>query len=117
MKIRNIVLVTLLGLIAIDGFAEEYPFACESKEISIFKHNRYLSIDDSNNLYPLYVLDKKTIKIDRKNKIMKVWSTLVGSPKSRDDMIKRFKNNDYRNFGYMTDYMIIDFKNMKYKTA
>lgn len=112
MKKSVLVLLALgISLMATD----ELPFVCEQSDISWAGDNRYFRVGDSEGT-PLILADSKTIQIDRKNKIIKVWTVGLASNERRKEMINRH-GYQYGKYGYSKSLDILDYNNMRYKFA
>lgn len=89
---------------------------CSEDELSFSNDKRYFyvaSSDDSSSI----LADGKTITIDKKNKIIKVWTVWLATEVGRQNTIESLgKYENYDNFGYSKDLEIINYGNMKRKT-
>lgn len=91
----------------------KWSLACTDSELQVYNpsSNRYFSVGGSND-YPLILADTKTISIDRKKKLIKVWTTWLASDSGRQSYINQLGNN-YSDYGVMKKLGIIDYGNMR----
>lgn len=96
---------------------EKMPVCAES-EISFTNDKRYFEVaSTADNSFPLIVADSKTIKIDKKSKIIKIWTTWIASDSERQNKISTLgQYNNYDNFGYDKGLDTINYGSMKSKT-
>lgn len=89
---------------------------CSEDELSFSNDKRYFYV--SSGGYSSSILaDGKTITIDKKNKIIKVWTVWLATENGRQDYIESLgKYDNYDNFGYRKNLTIINYGNMKNKT-
>lgn len=108
--------ITLWGIEGKEVSANDWPFVCESSNLSFLNNKRYFKVAFSGDgSYPAIMADTKTIQIDRKNKIIKVWTIWLASDKGRLDRIESFRKfDDCSNFGYYKALNTINYKDMKY---
>lgn len=90
------------------------PVGCTKDELSFLNNKRYFFVG-SSIMNPSIVADAKTIRIDRKNKVIQVWITSIVNHKSRDKAIQ-ILGQDYNNIGYTKDLSLINYGNMTYKS-
>lgn len=101
-----------LGCKYVTEVQNEIP-ACTKDELSLLKDERYFEVASSVT-NPLIVADAKTIRIDRKNKVIQVWTTYISSQKGRDESIQDL-GQSYNNFGYYKSLKLINYGNMTNK--
>ncbi len=87
---------------------------CTQDELSFLNDKRYFDVASSDT-NPSIVADAKTIRIDKKNKVIQVWITFISNQKERDSWIQKY-GQDYNNYGYYKSLYIINYGNMTYKT-
>lgn len=112
MKTYIFILLILSTLIhAVDNHGP----ACESKYFDFTDDKRYFDIGLSISGYAK--ADERTIEIDKKNKMIKVWIFTLASEKGREDIIRFLgENDDFSNYGYAKDLHFFDYRNMRIKT-
>ncbi len=88
---------------------------CNSSERHWATDSRFfdIGISSSDGSTTGHFFDLETIKIDKKNKIIKVWVIRVASEKGR---AKFSKFNGFSNYGYQKMLWTVDYVNMKIKT-
>jgi hypothetical protein len=97
--------------------ANDWPYACEQPDIKRFADSRYFGVSE-NTHYPYIVADSKTIIIDKKNKMIKVWTIFLASQLGRDNIINALgQYQDYSSYGYTKYLYIINYKNMTTQTV
>lgn len=100
--------------------AEDKPLVCEGKISWLSEQYRnepryfILGVDSDGNAH---LGDAKTIEVNKKNKLVKMWATQFISYAYQAEAIKKFLQYDqnYNNFGYMKLFVTMDFENRKYK--
>lgn len=96
--------------------SNDWPYICNQSDISQFGSNRYFPVAQ-NDYYPVIKADTKSIKIDKKNKLIKVWTIWITSYDGRMDQINSLgQYANYNNFGYLKTFHLIDYKNMRHKS-
>jgi hypothetical protein len=83
---------------------------CTQDELAFLNDKRYFRVSSSDD-YPIIVADAKTIRIDKKNKTIQVWTTYVSNQKNKNSLIQGFGQN-YNNFGFLRALNIINYRNM-----
>ncbi len=83
---------------------------CTDDELSFINDKRYFSVSGSKNYSEIFA-DGKTITIDKKNKIIKVWAAFLASEDGRQSNIKSMSN--YDNYGYSRHLYVINYGKMK----
>lgn len=86
---------------------------CTEDELSFLNNKRYFNVASSDST-PSIVADSKTIRIDKKNKVIQVWITFEFNKKGKDDYIHDYGQN-YNNFGYSKFFYFINYRNMTNK--
>ena len=87
---------------------------CYQDELSFLKDRRYFFVASSDS-DPAIVVDAQTIRIDRKNKVIQVWTTWIFNQKGRDEWIQNL-GQSYNNVGYFKDLEFINYGNMTNKS-
>lgn len=88
-------------------------YVCEQDDLKGFADNRYFTVA-SNDKYPLILADARTIKIDRKKKIITVWTVTLAAEDGKQDLMQAMSQyGDYSDFGYMKELSVIDYRNMR----
>ena len=109
--------ILLVIFISSSLFSEDIPIVCAGKVPWLneqFKNEpRYFYLSTSGQ-GDITVGDTQTIEIDKKNKIVKIWTTNFISYKSQADDIKKY-GQKYSDFGYIKNLIIFDFVNKKIK--
>lgn len=93
--------------------ATDWPFVCSGTEIGRFGSNRFFKVA-GNDDYPLILADTESIKIDKKNKLIQVWTIWLASYSGKLDLIRQSGKYDNYNFGYNLAHITIDYKNMRF---
>jgi tetratricopeptide (TPR) repeat protein len=88
----------------------EWPYVCEENDIQIFLTDRYFKF--ASGTFGSSLIDNDTIKIDQKKKIITVWIIFLSSINNRQHEIEN-SDQDYSNFGYTKQLMVIDYKNKR----
>lgn len=104
-KILFILFTTGISLIA-----DDWPFVCERQELPFLWDKRYFGVG-ANTKFPFVGVDTNSINIDRKNKIIKVWTIWLASQTGRQDQTDKY--HDYSNFGYKQNMYVIDYEKMR----
>ena len=86
---------------------------CTQDELSFLNDKRYFDVASSDT-NPSIVADSKTIRIDKKNKVIQVWITCEFNKKGKDGYIHDYGQN-YNNFGYSKFFYFINYGNMTNK--
>jgi len=87
---------------------------CSSNEISWTNDNRYFNAGfTADGTFPSILADAKTIQIDKKLKIINVWTIWLSSEAGRNSQALDHQN--YENFGYMKVLLTINYGSMKNK--
>lgn len=112
-KIVCFLLLTMGSL----AFAEDMPIVCSGK-IQWLKDEyknepRYFFMVASAQ-GDVIAGDAKTVDIDRKNKIIKIWTIDLYSYKSQAREMKKY-GAKYSDLGYVKDFVMFDFANKKTK--
>lgn len=95
--------------------ADNWPYICGQSDIRQFGSNRYFLVAD-NDYYPAIMADTQLIKIDKKNKLIQVWTIWLASHEGRVDQINSLSQYaNYNNFGYLKQLFLIDYKNMRHR--
>lgn len=95
--------------------ANDWPYVCEQADIANFGSKRYFFVA-GNDYYPAVMADSQSIKIDKKNKFIRVWTVWLASYEGRADEIKGLDQYaNYSNYGYLKQLILIDYKNMRQK--
>lgn len=89
----------------------DWLFACSEDDLLLYKDKRYFKVSSSNE-YPAIGADTKTIKIDKKNKIVNVWTVWFASPDEQQDQINT-NGQKYLNFGLMKRLDTINYQSMR----
>jgi len=96
--------------------ASLWPIACSLPEIHAlpwdFGSNKVLLASHSD-AFPMIYVDKTGIEIDRKNKLIQVWTIWFSSQSRRAEQIREFGAN-YNNYGFMYGLFTIDYRNMRF---
>jgi len=118
MKKLIISLISVPILTSTAVYAEDdtpWQFACEQPDLQKFGANRYFAVGDTSS-FPLILADSQTIQINRKQKVIKVWTIWLTSEQGRQERIESLgKYDNYDNFGYIKYLDTINYGNMKYK--
>jgi cytochrome c len=93
--------------------ANAWPYACSEEDLTWLKDGRHFKISSSSS-FPGIGIDTKTIKIDKKNKLITVWTSWVSSDAEKQGRINEY-GNKYNEYGYDKSLMIIDYRNMRSK--
>jgi hypothetical protein len=111
---NTLYVIATLAFFTLPSIAEEeYLFACERPIVKQFLAERYFYASD--NIYHLGIMaDSKTIQIDRKKKIIKVWTTWIASKEGRKYKIDTLSAT-YENYGYSKTLLLLDYKNNRFK--
>lgn len=92
----------------------DWPFICEPNNLSWLSNNRYYYIPTGGyNDAPAVYIDTKSIQIDKKKKIIKVWTIWLISPIGHQNINETIIGNSYRNIGYYQSLFTIDYKSRK----
>lgn len=95
--------------------ADDWPYVCEQADIANFGSKRYFFVA-GNDYYPAVMADSQSIKIDKKNKFIRVWTVRLASYEGRADVINGLgQYANYSNYGYQKQLILIDYKNMRQK--
>lgn len=99
-------------------FAEDSPLVCAGQVPWMndeFKGElRYFITAKSATNGVLFFGDNKTVEIDKKNKIVKIWNINFQTYKSRDEAIKSLGQH-YSTLGYTKSFEVFDITNKKRK--
>jgi hypothetical protein len=114
---KKILLKIMVGslLASSAAYAQEPDIVCQvDKVVQFLDQNRYLMVSGTNN-FPFILADTQSIKIDRRNKTVKVLSIMIASVSGREDMIKSLSKYglNYNNFGYTKSLSIFNYQKME----
>lgn len=83
---------------------------CTEEELSFINDKRYFKVS-SNKSYSSILADSKTITIDQKNKIIKVWTVWLYSPYGQQNATEEY-GSKYSACGYIRRLDIINYTSM-----
>ncbi|MDD5405531.1 MAG: hypothetical protein PHE73_01160 [Sulfurovaceae bacterium] len=113
-SIMGLLMITLF-LMADETNKSVWPLACELFEAVKFSEHKFVNV--ASTPYGEWYFEEKTIKIDRKNKKIEVWTFNLPTIEARKHMIEALgEYDDFANYGYFTQLYIIDYANMKLKS-
>ena len=98
--LSSIATLCILASSSLYAKQQKWPFVCKQPDLEKFGADRYFRVAASSTI-PLFLADTKTIKIDEKNKTIKVWITFLLPP------------GEF--YGYLKILYIIDYANMREK--
>ncbi len=87
--------------------------ACSIEQLLFLEDQKYFKVGQKDG-YPVIVADSKTIQIDTKKKVIKVWIYWIASKAEQQKFLKDF-GKKYKKFGYFKRQMAIDYEKNKYK--
>lgn len=99
-------------------FAEDSPLVCKGEVPWMsdeFKGGPRYFVLASSSYGSLFFGDNKTVEIDKKNKIIKIWTIVFESYKSRDEIVKKYGQTN-ASLGYTKNFEVFDITNKKVKT-
>lgn len=105
----------LLLMTSVVVAAEDWPYVCEQPSIKQFADKRYFGVAVTD-YFPLILVDTQTLTIDKKNKIIKVWTIWVSSYQGRQKAIDNFGDyGDCSDYGYHQQLIFINYQQMRHK--
>lgn len=93
----------------------DWPYACSNNDLLSYKNNRYFIVSSSTD-YPIIGADAKTIKIDKKNKIVNIWTVWLASPHEQQNMVNT-NGQKYLDYGVMKRLDTINYQSMRTSTS
>lgn len=108
-------ILVLLGLGISLMAAEDWQYECDVQDIQQFGSNKYIPAAISED--SLVVADTRSIQIDNKKKLIKVWVNDIATPTGKQNITNVLgQYYDISNYGYDEKMLWIDYKNMRFKT-
>jgi hypothetical protein len=102
---ENIALARMTD-VEVDTAVAEIKPACTEQELAWRKDKKYILTSGSPDT--IEFIDTKTIDIDKKNKIIKVWTIDIVSKEARANVIQKH-GYTYQNYGYAKSLRIYDY--------
>jgi cytochrome c553 len=96
--------------------ASLWPLACTPTEMKAMPFDfgsNYMLLASHSDAYPLIYVDSRDIEIDRKNKIITVWTLWLSSRAEQADKIRQ-DASAYSSYGSMYNLFTIDYRNMRF---
>jgi len=91
-----------------------YPFVCEREKLLGYLDKRYMDMG-GNNHYPIIVIDKQTMVIDRARKHIRVWVIMISSQQGRENMFNNYHGNPkFLNYGVSKFLWVLDYGSPSY---
>lgn len=85
------------------------PYACETQELMQFSNKRYANASIASDYSYLWLADTKTIKINKKDKIIKIWLVSI-TPEEKKQVV-------YTDAGYVKHFILLDYDNYRVKSV
>ena len=110
----GIILIGATNLLAdsASGQEENWGFTCSNEQVRNFMPENMV-IGASGNTSVL-VYDGKSLQVEKKNKMVKMWITYIAFPQGTENMVKQVGEN-YSEYGYAKHLKFYDIKNKRTK--
>lgn len=111
--IKLFLLILILNLSANSANISAGDLVCSQNQLSEFSAQRYSYIGNSRET-PLILADDQTVRIDRYNKMIKIWTINIASDIERQWRVNNLGQYDnYSYYGYEKVQILIDYNNMR----